>query len=217
MKVIDLDTCHCTQDELKNQIGNQYQELLVTTKKQTKGKGQRGRSWFQFDGSLAMSFILKPCKEITLTPIKVGVLVANFLSMKNKKTTLKWPNDIFYEGKKCGGIICEYISNEIVIVGLGLNLFQSSFQKFDNPHSFLNENIDAQELYQYILSSNFDSKMIREQFIDLCDHLGKEVIIDADSNFNKGLFIGIGGDGEALVGTSEGVKKFYSASLRYSS
>ncbi len=216
MKVVGLETCHCTQDELKNQIGETFEELLVTTKKQTKGRGQRGKSWFQFDDSLAISFTLKPCDEVTLTPIKVGVLVAQYLAHKNKKITLKWPNDIFYEGRKCGGIICEYISKEIVIVGLGVNLYQSSFQKFDTPHSFLNEVIDARELYQFILNSNIKSEVIRDNFIDLCNHLGKEVIIDANSNFEKGLFIGIGDHGEALIGTSAGVKKFYSASLRLS-
>jgi len=216
MKVIDLDTCHCTQDELKNQIGQKFEEILISTKKQTQGRGQRGRSWFQFDDSLAISFTLKPCKEVTLTPIKIGVLVSEYISKLGKKTTLKWPNDIFYEGKKCGGILCEYISPELVIVGLGLNLFQSSFQKFDTPHSFLNVNIDKSDLYKQILDSKISSEVIRKKFVEKCDHLGKEVMIDADSSFTKGLFMGIGDSGEALIGTSEGVKKFYSARLRYS-
>ncbi len=217
MKVIDLQTCHCTQDELKNQIGEKYEQFLITTKKQTKGRGQRGKSWFQFDDSIAMSFSLKPCEEVTLTPLKVGVLVSEFLSKHGRKTTLKWPNDIFFEGKKCGGIICEYVSEDLVIVGLGLNLYQSCFQKFENPHSFLNVSVVAKDIYEYILDSKMTSESIRQNFLDLCDHLGKEVIIDADSNFNKGLFMGIGDQGEALIGTSEGVKKFYSATLRYSS
>ncbi|MGA2501965.1 MAG: hypothetical protein ABSH20_29845, partial [Tepidisphaeraceae bacterium] len=34
---------------------------------------------------------------------------------------LKWPNDIVYQGKKLGGLLCERVEN-IDFIGLGLNL-----------------------------------------------------------------------------------------------
>jgi len=56
--------------------------------------------------------------------LEIGLITISFLKNKfNKDLFLKWPNDILTsDGKKCGGILCQYIDKSTIVVGLGINL-----------------------------------------------------------------------------------------------
>ncbi len=212
MKIITIDECHSTQDELKNQISTKFEPMVVITKNQTKGKGQRERSWHHFENSLAMSFSFKPSQIPTMTPLKLGVLLCEYFEKKDIDLKLKWPNDLIIDDKKCGGILCEYINEEIVLVGLGLNLFETEKKKFEYPHGFLDISINAKELMIFLYEDHLN-KDFTSEFMKRCVHQNKEVEVDG----KKGIFKGIGAHGEALIqhDLSEPVKKYYSARLRY--
>jgi BirA family transcriptional regulator, biotin operon repressor / biotin---[acetyl-CoA-carboxylase] ligase len=59
-----------------------------------------------------------------------GVATASSIQQQaSVPVKLKWPNDILLNGKKLAGILCECIPNTppVVIVGIGINLNQSTF------------------------------------------------------------------------------------------
>ena len=97
---------------------------------QTAGKGRRGRQWISPQGkNIYGSFLwnfssLDALNGLSLA-IGVGVIRAlNKLGIYN--VGLKWPNDIYSDGKKLGGILIEVTPRSngsvSVVIGLGLNL-----------------------------------------------------------------------------------------------
>ena len=100
---------------------------------QSAGKGRRGRTWVSPYGSNLYMSILWRFQQggITATAglsLAVGVAVIRALRQHHiHDIGLKWPNDIYSQGKKLGGILIE-VSGETdgpcsAVIGLGLNLF----------------------------------------------------------------------------------------------
>lgn len=100
---------------------------------QTAGKGRRGREWVSPFGSniyvsIAWQFPQGGYAAIAGLSLAIGVAVIRALKEQHiEDVGLKWPNDIFSQGKKLGGILIE-VSGEVdggcsVVIGVGLNLF----------------------------------------------------------------------------------------------
>ena len=65
------------------------QQVLVSSTKQTQGKGRGSNTWLTLDHSVAVSFVL--LETPTLTPLFIGVQVIKFIKEKfNKILYLKW-------------------------------------------------------------------------------------------------------------------------------
>lgn len=114
---------------------------VVLADHQTSGRGSHGRGWSSPPGSdLYFSVVLRPALELSDLPpltLAVGLAVANTLadtlavSTSEASVRIKWPNDVFVNGKKCAGVLVETRSGGLepnaVIVGVGLNVNRSSF------------------------------------------------------------------------------------------
>ncbi len=111
--------------------GSPPEGTAVLADAQTAGRGRGGRSWFSPPGAgLYLSVIFHPggaaAPHLTLA---AGVAAATALEqIAGRAPTLKWPNDLAYDGRKVGGILTEAraISGQIqtVVVGIGVNLLQ---------------------------------------------------------------------------------------------
>ena len=127
MHHIHFDQCESTQNYLKNnwdELIVNHENILISTDHQTKGIGRRGNSWKELSNSLFLSFSLSANEVLTLTSLEIGVLIVDFISQKfNTDLRLKWPNDILTkDGHKCGGVLCNVVEKNQIIVGIGLNL-----------------------------------------------------------------------------------------------
>lgn len=105
---------------------------LVIAETQTKGRGRLSRKWVSPKGAgLYFSLILRPnlapadFPKITLA---AGVALCKALeNVADVAPQIKWPNDILFDGKKCGGILAEaegLLGNDepFVVLGVGLNI-----------------------------------------------------------------------------------------------
>src|SRR5512138_215415 len=108
----------------------------VLAREQIRGRGTKGRSWHSPAGlGLYASFILRaaegrPVPSPHLLPLAVGLAVSDaILEAGGLETRLKWPNDVLFEGRKLGGILCEGnslgASGGFVVAGIGLNVGQT--------------------------------------------------------------------------------------------
>ena len=107
---------------------------LVVAKKQTEGKGQRGKIWTDDgSGSLLMSLVIEPKREIGdqfAFSAGVAVSVAETLQslLNDQSVWIKWPNDMIICDKKAGGILIENVLRGSVwthaVVGIGINVGQ---------------------------------------------------------------------------------------------
>ncbi len=101
----------------------------VIAETQMAGRGRGGKYWESPAGlGLWMSFLLRPKEEgaPSLTPILVGLATARAieLSCRGLRPRIKWPNDVLVDGLKVGGILCEGVGGNAVVVGVGLNISQ---------------------------------------------------------------------------------------------
>jgi BirA family transcriptional regulator, biotin operon repressor / biotin---[acetyl-CoA-carboxylase] ligase len=102
---------------------------------QLAGRGRHGRAWSTpFGGSLALSLGRTFRDAARVDPslsLAVGVAVARALLRQGARGIgLKWPNDVWFEGRKLGGILVELKTVAggagQVVIGVGLNLSLSA-------------------------------------------------------------------------------------------
>lgn len=103
---------------------------VVISEQQLSGRGRLGRTWFSDKGKgLYFSIILRP----NLSPLDIskltlvgGAALCKALYSFGIVSKIKWPNDIFINGKKASGILTE-MSGELsqinyAIMGIGINV-----------------------------------------------------------------------------------------------
>ena len=98
---------------------------LVTAAAQTAGRGRRGRIWSAPEGkALLYSAILRPLgPEHSLLPLAVPLAVCEAVeSLAPVECVIKWPNDVWIEQKKVGGILIEARPPEWAVIGVGVNV-----------------------------------------------------------------------------------------------
>jgi BirA family biotin operon repressor/biotin-[acetyl-CoA-carboxylase] ligase len=99
---------------------------VVTADEQSAGRGRQGRTWTAPRGkALLYSAILRPLTERHLVlPLAVPLAVAEAAeSAAPVECRLKWPNDVWIEGRKCAGVLVEARPRDgWAVVGVGLNL-----------------------------------------------------------------------------------------------
>lgn len=108
--------------------------LCIIADAQSDGQGRQGRIWFSPPGeNLYFSILLKPavepCLAVTL-PLLAGICVSQALDSFGLNSQIKWPNDIWVDGRKICGVLCEMqiIDNvPAVICGIGINVNQRTF------------------------------------------------------------------------------------------
>jgi BirA family transcriptional regulator, biotin operon repressor / biotin---[acetyl-CoA-carboxylase] ligase len=83
---------------------------VAIAQQQSSGRGQRGRVWCSQPGGLYLSLALEPdwptAHSAQLTCISAWG-IATALNNLGVPIRIKWPNDLFFEGQKLGGILTE--------------------------------------------------------------------------------------------------------------
>lgn len=100
---------------------------VVTAREQTAGRGRVGRVWTAPEGkALLYSSILRPLDQRhLLLPLSVplAVCAAAEALRPDAECLVKWPNDVWLEGRKLAGILIEAKPQEgWAVIGVGLNL-----------------------------------------------------------------------------------------------
>ncbi len=132
-KIISLPEISSTND-LAMKLARQGEPAgtVIEAKTQNAGRGRLGKEWLSPPGTgLYFSIILRPVlPPADLSKITLAAGLGSAVALENYcglSIRLKWPNDLFLEGKKLGGILCEsspigHGKDTVVIVGIGLNV-----------------------------------------------------------------------------------------------
>jgi len=101
---------------------------LVTAGEQSAGRGRQDRAWKSAPGSaLLMSLVLRDLDP--LLPLAAAVAVSEAAEACAPVTcAVKWPNDVWVEGRKVAGILVEGVPQEgWAVLGIGLNVRAQEF------------------------------------------------------------------------------------------
>lgn len=132
LRILDFDTLPSSQDELRRRLlaGDDVHGLVVRAARQTAARGQRARDWQADRGGSYQTLavrdpaltdgstlsILQPHAALTL-----ALGLAEVLPVYGVQAGLKWPNDLFYCGKKLAGVLVEVVRGHLLI-GVGMNV-----------------------------------------------------------------------------------------------
>ena len=144
---------------------------LVTTEKQTNGRGTVGKKWVSEKGNLFISLFFKfDQKKINFKQFAIlnAFLLRKVLSkIIPKKIKIKWPNDLLVNQRKFCGILQEVIkfdNFDFLIVGIGLNTnIVPSNKRFKSTclKNISNKKIDNQKILKSIV--NTYEKFLKEK------------------------------------------------------
>ncbi len=103
---------------------------IVIAETQTGGKGRRGRRWISPKGNLYMSVVLRPDVPLHKAPLVtlMGAVAAATAIGKQCGIAagIKWPNDIFINGKKVCGLLTEMSAEQDrirhIVLGIGVDV-----------------------------------------------------------------------------------------------
>jgi len=205
---------------------------IVSAEEQTFGHGRRGRDWASPKGKgVYLSIVWRP----KIAPTQIGQLtIVTALAasralkeMSGLNIETKWPNDILFNRKKIGGILCEAeIKNgeiEFIVAGVGLN---ANFEQNDFPKrpvfpatSLLIEtgkpvsiaNLQAaciktlQREYSLYEAGGWDSQ--RAEFIARCAIIGEHVWVRDEQQEYSGVATNIDDDGILMIQTATGTRR----------
>ena len=126
-----FDELKSTNDYLKT--GDFKEGTVAIAKKQLKGKGRLGRSFYSpSDTGLYLSVLLKPDMEVSeaaiITALASVCVVETIEELTGERAFIKWVNDVFFKDKKVSGILTEASMDlennrlSYVILGIGVNL-----------------------------------------------------------------------------------------------
>lgn len=171
---IELESVDSTNDYASKFIlSDQVTDgTVISAQHQTKGKGQFGSQWLTVaNQNLTVSIILKPknlhIKYQFYLSVISSLAIRDMLHKYGIKANVKWPNDVYVNGRKISGIL---IQNTIVnshihysIIGIGINVNQKVFNpSLPNPTSIskeINKNLSLLDIRQE-LYNNFESYYI---------------------------------------------------------
>lgn len=185
--IISFQDIPSTNDEAKKAAAKGAAEgTVVVSESQSTGKGRLERAFFCPAGGLWFSVILRPKflpQEAPKCTLLAAVAVAQSMSQLGLAVGIKWPNDIYYQGRKLTGILTEMSAemdrlNYLVIgIGINANIPLADFppgirDKAGSLSAALGKNIDRIALLQSILL-NMEALYLEVQQHGFAGMLGK--------------------------------------------
>ncbi|MEM4326314.1 MAG: biotin--[acetyl-CoA-carboxylase] ligase, partial [Candidatus Pacearchaeota archaeon] len=179
-EIIYLNQVDSTNNFAKNNIDNfKNKDYLIITDNQTKGRGRFEREWKSEKGlDLTFSFIIHPDTEIkSFYHFTIMAALSVFNALKffiedSKTLKIKWPNDLYYNGKKVCGILSEMIAEEArlkdLIIGVGINV--NSFPSLETAISLkqiTNSTQDRHKILVLFLKNFYQYYKIYPQKFDI--------------------------------------------------
>lgn len=232
----ELDSTNVQAKRLAEQ-GLADHGCLVTTEKQTSGKGRRGRSWSSPKGSgIWMSLVLKP----DISPYNASMLTLVTALAVNRavreetdlESYIKWPNDIVINGKKLCGILTEMSSEpdyiHYVVIGIGINVNTKYFSEEISKKAtslFMESNktyrrsliikkiLEYLEFYYEQFLLNQDMRPLMTEYNQMLINIENKVVVQEKQTLFEGIAKGINEKGELLVQTKKGLRTVMSGEV----
>ena len=98
---------------------------VVTADEQTAGRGRQGRSWVAPPGAaVLMSAVVRDLESMSMLPLGAALAVCDAAeACAPVRCAIKWPNDVWIDGRKLSGILVEgRPAAGWAVVGIGLNV-----------------------------------------------------------------------------------------------
>ena len=219
-EAVIFDEIDSTNEYLLREYKHLAAGSVCAAEHQTAGRGRRGRSWYSGKNqnlcfSLLWRYSADEVQQVSALSLMVALVLAeSFTELGISDIQIKWPNDVYYQGKKLGGILIEsrFENNDYyLVIGIGLNLSmdQVDLNVVNQPYADLSAyHLERNQLLQKIVPQlqknlkiyplvGFENYVERWQSYDL--FYGKPVKLLAGDTEIHGISKGINDKGELLL------------------
>ena len=136
--------------------------MVCLAEHQTAGRGRHGHQWQSPHAeniylSFSWSFEKQP-EHLSLLSLWVRIIIAEVLEGAGLSGHgIKWPNDIYWQRQKMGGILLETSNlSSMIIVGIGLNIHMQNAGEIDQPWTSLNQAMNESINRNHLLLNMLD-------------------------------------------------------------
>ena len=214
MKTTIFDTLPSTNDYCETREFGEYTAIIA--REQTGGKGTKGRSFSSPRGGVYLSLVrYYPCKAENSFSLMIAscMAVVKTLELYGVSAGVKWPNDVFLNGKKiCGILIKNSFEGENVkksITGIGVNVNNDIPKDLAdiaiNLKSVVGE-VDIDEFYKRLIENLYADYSVDEYRLRNIV-LGKEITVIKNGESRKAVAEDIAADGSLVL--KGGERLFY--------
>ncbi len=235
-----LDQVDSTLDEAHRVATDIQEPTWILARRQTKGRGRRGRAWVDPAGNFACALVFRP--RVPLEQIALYSFVSSLAlydafaacSVDDERLSLKWPNDLLLNDAKLAGILLESTTTgreeNYLSIGIGANLINSptvdaistnalppisllqAVGLHLDPLSLLEELAAAFACYDnQLVSLGFAS--IRELWLSRAARIGTEIVARTIRHETRGVFETIDDRGSLILDTEQGRESIVAADI----
>ncbi len=207
---------------------------LVITDRQTGGRGRGANQWWAADGALTFSLTVDAkalgleTRDWPKMSLTMGLAVCEVLEqlVPERRVNLKWPNDVYLEGRKVCGVLVETMALRpgLIVIGIGINVNNSFTDAPAELRSIATSLIDVAtrsfELTDVLISQLRQieyrietviagSEDLAEAWRTRCMLEGRTLSIDVGSKRVTGICHGIDDDGALIIQTEGGIERSF--------
>ncbi|OIQ33587.1 MAG: biotin--[acetyl-CoA-carboxylase] ligase [Alphaproteobacteria bacterium MedPE-SWcel] len=138
-----LDEVDSTLDEAARIAPTLTRPEWILARRQTKGRGRRGRAWTDPTGNFAGTLVYHPKgrpDQIALRSFIAALALYDAVETvtgRSRGLALKWPNDVLLNGGKLAGILLESAGTKdgvaYLSIGIGVNLSETPMTEWLEP------------------------------------------------------------------------------------
>ncbi len=214
MKITIFDTLPSTNDYCETREFGE--DTAIIAREQTGGKGTKGRSFSSPRGGVYLSLVrYYPCKAENSFSLMIAscMAVVKTLELYGVSAGVKWPNDVFLNGKKiCGILIRNSFEGENVkksITGIGVNVNNDIPKDLAdiaiNLKSVVGE-VDIDEFYKRLIENLYADYSV-DEYRSRNIVLGKEITVIKNGESRKAVAEDVAADGSLVL--KGGERLFY--------
>lgn len=235
-----VDEIDSTSTELMRRARNgQSAPVLMVALRQTAGRGRMGRPWQSAQQSaqpasltFSLGLPLAP-RDWSGLSLAVGVSVAESLDPTGTAgLALKWPNDLWVNDCKLGGILIETATPQsapldgsaarYVVIGIGLNLDPRPGDGMNTPPAWVRQwqpDVGAGEVLRDVVAPLVRTVLAfgAQGFAPFAERFAaRDTLRGRDVQLSDGVAghcEGVGWGGELLVRTAEGLTRIHSSEV----
>ena len=204
--------------------------LAVMARRQTAGRGSRGRNWHSPEGNLYISALLRPpgmLAEGGRLALLVAVALAEALAgilPDPRMLALKWPNDVLLDGRKVSGILLDATATtggaiDWLVIGCGVNLAHApdvpgrrtacvaEFATAPTPEAMAERLLERLAHWRAVRTRDGFGP-VREAWLARAQPVGTLLQLSYGGRLLGGTFAGLADDGCLLLATGGRVEAF---------
>ena len=206
--------------------------FLILAERQTAGRGRGGNRWWSGPGALTFSLVLDagalllPAARRPQISLTAGLAVCQALdeALPSHKCRLKWPNDVYLDGRKVCGILVDVPPRkpDCLIVGIGINVNNSFDQvpaelrplatsladisgaTLDPLDVLIRVLLQIERSLEMLVD---DHKTLWSAWRSRCILQGRTIHLQSGPRLTIGVCRGIDSDGALLVETDSGMER----------